>query len=181
MVRPQRSDAARNRELIVSAAVALFRKEGLQVPTEDIARAAGVGKATLYRNFPQREDLVGATLSESIDELQRLHERLIDDTDPDAALRAWLRALIAFSSTYRGLPGQVLDAASPSTFRETCDALEAHTIAQTARVKSIGASGRLNGTDLYLLANAAAWTVELSNDLDRAYAYLDVLLEGATK
>src|SRR6478735_3090144 len=55
--RPLRADAERNRERIVSAAARLFAEQGLSVPLEDVARAAGVGVATLYRRFPTRTDL----------------------------------------------------------------------------------------------------------------------------
>jgi AcrR family transcriptional regulator len=47
----------------------IFRKEGLKVPLEQIADRAGVGRATLYRNFPDREALLEATLQVTIDEL----------------------------------------------------------------------------------------------------------------
>lgn len=55
--KPLRADAERNRERIVTAAVRLFAQRGLSVPLEDVARAAGVGVATLYRRFPTRTDL----------------------------------------------------------------------------------------------------------------------------
>lgn len=55
--RPLRADAERNRERIVTAAADLFAQRGLSVPLEEVARAAGVGVATLYRRFPTRTDL----------------------------------------------------------------------------------------------------------------------------
>lgn len=55
--KPLRADAERNRERIVAAAAQLFAERGLSVPLEDVARAAGVGVATLYRRFPTRTDL----------------------------------------------------------------------------------------------------------------------------
>jgi AcrR family transcriptional regulator len=53
-----RADALRNRERIVTAAREMFVEFGPQVPLDEIARRAGVGNATLYRNFPERNDLV---------------------------------------------------------------------------------------------------------------------------
>ncbi|MFJ3586285.1 TetR/AcrR family transcriptional regulator [Streptomyces sp. NPDC090127] len=53
-----RADALRNRERIVCAAREMFVEFGPQVPLDEIARRAGVGNATLYRNFPERGDLV---------------------------------------------------------------------------------------------------------------------------
>jgi AcrR family transcriptional regulator len=69
---PSRRAARRARML--SAALALFRARALeQVSTDDIVRAAGVGKATLYRYFGTKEALVRACLD---DVLSRLNERL---------------------------------------------------------------------------------------------------------
>jgi len=53
-----RADALRNRERIVAAAREMFVEFGPDVPLDEIARRAGVGNATLYRNFPDREALV---------------------------------------------------------------------------------------------------------------------------
>ena len=52
-----RADALRNRERIVIAAREMFVELGPEVPLDDIARRAGVGNATVYRNFPDREAL----------------------------------------------------------------------------------------------------------------------------
>ncbi|CCK29437.1 TetR family transcriptional regulator [Streptomyces davaonensis JCM 4913] len=53
-----RADALRNRERIVSAAREMFVEHGPDVPLDEIARRAGVGNATVYRNFPDRDALV---------------------------------------------------------------------------------------------------------------------------
>ncbi|MDT9697153.1 helix-turn-helix domain-containing protein [Streptomyces sp. P17] len=53
-----RADALRNRERIVTAAREMFVEHGPDVPLDEIARRAGVGNATVYRNFPDRDALV---------------------------------------------------------------------------------------------------------------------------
>ncbi len=53
-----RADARRNRDLILAAAKAKFAVAGIEVPMDEIARAAGVGIGTLYRRFPDREALI---------------------------------------------------------------------------------------------------------------------------
>jgi AcrR family transcriptional regulator len=57
--REPRSDAARNHQALVRAAVAAVHREGPRVPMATIAADAGVGIGTLYRHFPTREDLLG--------------------------------------------------------------------------------------------------------------------------
>src|SRR4051812_35325784 len=56
--RPRRADAARNFDALVEAGREAFAEEGSAASLEDIARRAGVGIGTLYRNFPTRDDLI---------------------------------------------------------------------------------------------------------------------------
>jgi AcrR family transcriptional regulator len=61
--RPRRSDAERNRARILAAAREVFGESGLLAPMSEVARRAGVGIATLSRNFAAREDLIAATFA----------------------------------------------------------------------------------------------------------------------
>jgi formylglycine-generating enzyme required for sulfatase activity len=49
-----RADARRNREQLLVAARDVFVEQGVDAPLDDVARRAGVGIATLYRRFPDR-------------------------------------------------------------------------------------------------------------------------------
>lgn len=55
-----RSDASANRELLLDAASDVFAELGIGAPLYAVARRAGVGNATLYRNFPDRHALIMA-------------------------------------------------------------------------------------------------------------------------
>jgi AcrR family transcriptional regulator len=67
----ERSDAARNRQKILQAARVLFEKRSVtSVTMEEIARASGVGKGTLYRRFPHKGFLCQALLDEPTRALQ---------------------------------------------------------------------------------------------------------------
>lgn len=59
-----RRDAAANRSRLVAAAEDVFAQHGPQATLEDVAQAAGIGPATLYRRFPNKEALVREVLSE---------------------------------------------------------------------------------------------------------------------
>ncbi|MBX6389732.1 MAG: TetR/AcrR family transcriptional regulator [Frankia sp.] len=63
---PLRADARRNREQIIATATRAFADDGPDVPMEEIARLAGIGVGTLYRNFPDREALVRAVVRTSM-------------------------------------------------------------------------------------------------------------------
>jgi AcrR family transcriptional regulator len=58
--RRQRADARRNRESVLESARAEFAEHGLDAQIDDIARGAGVGVGTVYRHFPQKDDLLKA-------------------------------------------------------------------------------------------------------------------------
>lgn len=89
--RPHRADARRNFDAVLQAATEAYTELGAEVPMEVIARRAGVGIATLYRHFPTRADLMECVYMTSVDELVRYGHSL-DQSDPWAALIAWLRA-----------------------------------------------------------------------------------------
>lgn len=61
-----RADAERNRERVLHAAREVFAEHGLDASTNEIARRAGVGVATLFRRFPTRDDLVGAVFADKM-------------------------------------------------------------------------------------------------------------------
>jgi AcrR family transcriptional regulator len=87
-----RADALRNRELILEAARAVFAERGLDVGVEEIARRAGVGKATFFRRFPTKEALILAVFEGFVEEVEAASERaLVEETScPLAPLRAYL-------------------------------------------------------------------------------------------
>lgn len=69
---PLRADARRNRDAILRAAREVFSESGVTAPLELIARRAGVGRATLYRRFPTRDELVAAIFAADLEELQHV-------------------------------------------------------------------------------------------------------------
>jgi AcrR family transcriptional regulator len=67
----ERADAARNRQRILGASDRLFASRGAaNVTMDDIAKAAGVGRGTLYRRYPDRASIATALLDSHERELQ---------------------------------------------------------------------------------------------------------------
>ncbi|GAA2787727.1 helix-turn-helix domain-containing protein [Saccharopolyspora taberi] len=76
----ERADAARNRARILEAAAELFASRSpREVTMEDIARAAGVGRGTLYRRYPDRASIAVALLDKHEHALQ---ERMLRGDPP---------------------------------------------------------------------------------------------------
>jgi AcrR family transcriptional regulator len=73
---PRRRDARQNRERLIDEARSLIAEHGVDASLEEIARRADVGVATLYRNFPTRDDLVRALYDIAIAELFAVREEL---------------------------------------------------------------------------------------------------------
>ncbi|WP_395244099.1 TetR/AcrR family transcriptional regulator [Agromyces sp. MMS24-K17] len=89
--RPTRADARRNFDALVAAAGDAFAEHGVDASLEDIARRAGVGIGTLYRNFPTRDTLVEAVYLDEVAGVTSFADELADDLAPFDALAAWLR------------------------------------------------------------------------------------------
>jgi AcrR family transcriptional regulator len=100
--RPKRADALRNYEKLVAAAREAFTEAGRSASLEDIARRAGVGIGTLYRNFPTRGDLVQAVYVEEVEALSGSAEHLAD-LEPWAALSSWLQRFVGYVATKQAL------------------------------------------------------------------------------
>lgn len=77
---PERADAARNRTRVLAAAADLFvTRDARMVTMDDIAKAAGVGRATVYRRYPDTWSIAVALL----DDYERaLQERLMRGDPP---------------------------------------------------------------------------------------------------
>ena len=97
----ERSDAARNRRVILRTARRLFDERGVTCVTmEEVARASGVGKGTLYRRFPHKGFLCQALLDEPTRSLQRQTLEMLREPQPSALekLDAFLDSLAAFTA-----------------------------------------------------------------------------------
>ncbi|MGW0762639.1 TetR/AcrR family transcriptional regulator [Streptomyces sp. NPDC002814] len=107
--RKPRVDAARNREAVLAAADALFAEcdSPDAVTMADIAAAAGVGKATLFRGYGDRTGLIQALYSARLEPLRQAvtdgPPPLGPDTPPTERIPALLDALLCFKFDHRHL------------------------------------------------------------------------------
>jgi AcrR family transcriptional regulator len=91
----RRADAERNRAKILAAARSAFADLQAEVSMAEVSRRAGVGMATLYRNFPGRRELLEALYIDEVDAVCEAAETLEAET-PGALLFAWLHRFFVF-------------------------------------------------------------------------------------
>jgi AcrR family transcriptional regulator len=104
---PRRADAERNRDKILAAARAAFADPEAEISMAEISRRAGVGMATLYRNFPGRQELLEALYTDEVDAVCQA-AKIIDGATPRAALVAWLHRFSAFTASKRHIAAELL-------------------------------------------------------------------------
>lgn len=178
--RPLRADAARNRALLLAAAASEFAEHGLEASVADIARRAGVGKGTVFRHFPTKDDLIAAIVLDRLEVLGTLGEHLLSAEDPGAALLEFLTAA-----------AQQRQQQDLSFLQEARDSLPAVVEARTkmyqiiddlvARAREHGAlRDDVTGTDVILLMCApnhvTGYVPDASPDLWRRY--LAIIFDG---
>ena len=81
----------------------MFSAGGPEASLEAVARTAGVGIGTLYRHFPTREALFEAVYRHEVQQLADLAERLKEEAQPIEALRQWMRSIVKFVATKKGM------------------------------------------------------------------------------
>jgi AcrR family transcriptional regulator len=103
----RRADAERNRDKILAAARTAFADPEAEVSMAEISRRAGVGMATLYRNFPGRRELLEALFTDEVNAICTAAETL-DGQTPGTVLTAWLHRFSAFVTSKRHIAAELL-------------------------------------------------------------------------
>ncbi len=171
--KPMRADARRNRDAIIAAARQVFEQGGTLAPIDGIATAAGVGNATLYRNFPTREDLLAAVMAESFHAALR-DSRDLEQLPADDALAEWMFRVTWQLRIWQNLPtciaGAIGDDDSPVS--SVCAGLTERTGEFLERARSDGsATDAASAEDVFELLTTLSWGVDrFGDDQDRARA-----------
>jgi AcrR family transcriptional regulator len=87
----QRADAVRNRKRILDAARELFAEHGFDAQVDHIARRAGVGVGTVYRHFPNKEDLLEALIQARFEGLAAAAREGVRNPDPWDGFEGFMR------------------------------------------------------------------------------------------
>jgi AcrR family transcriptional regulator len=176
---PKRSDALRNRERILRVALSELTRDP-NVPLSAIARKAGVGQGTFYRNFPSREALILEIYSHEMTQVAQTATELLASRAPDAALRAWMDRLAEFALAKAGLADAIHKALSAAGTEKPTPA------ELLAAAELLLRAGEKAGTirpgvtsDDFLLAITGLFTIEPDERWkERSTRLLDLVMNG---
>ncbi|WNG86631.1 TetR/AcrR family transcriptional regulator [Mycobacterium sp. ITM-2016-00317] len=180
--RPMRADARRNRDAILAAARETFDEEGVLASIDGIALRAGVGNATLYRNFPTRDDLLAAVMEANTETALAEAEELSRSLTPREALAEWLFRLTWQMRIWHDLPYCIstarVDSASP--MNEACNPLLTQTATLLDAAKSTGdAIESITAGEIFELVTALSWGVDrFGDDIEAARRRVAVATAG---
>jgi AcrR family transcriptional regulator len=174
-----RADAEQRRQALLCAAAAVFLAEGVDAPLENVARAAGVGIATLYRRFPTRDALVEAVFEAKIAAYADRAEAAAQDA---AARHTTAGAWAAFAGYVRDICA--MQVADPPFGRVLLRPMQGSALFAGAHARAMRATRLLilharragvvrpdfSDTDLYLLAAATAALVADSGPIPAGQA-----------
>ncbi|MGK2878788.1 MAG: TetR/AcrR family transcriptional regulator [Solirubrobacterales bacterium] len=181
-----RADAARNRERILEAADEAFREGGLEVSVAEIARRAGVGSGTLFRNFPTKSDLIHAIVEMHMSQWLSEIDRALAAEDIGPAFDAFIERAVLFNYRDRGMLEAIQSGMlnEPDLMTCKCEAIDATekliARAQKAGVLRMG----LGADDIYALSSGAAESAHaavregLAKPKNAHTRYLDIMLAG---
>jgi TetR/AcrR family transcriptional regulator, mexCD-oprJ operon repressor len=140
----RRADAERNIAAILDAGLACFSRNA-DANMADVARAAGVGRVTLYRHFPSREALIDSVLAHAISQADTALEAVaVDDGPAPAALARLIHSSWRIVDHHRSLLAAAQRNLPPARIRH-------HHDQAMARVERLIARGQNEGdfrTDL---------------------------------
>ncbi|WTP62446.1 TetR/AcrR family transcriptional regulator [Streptomyces phaeochromogenes] len=177
---PQRSDAQRNRERILKVALVELTNSA-DTPLSVIARKAGVGQGTFYRNFPNRETLVLEIYRHEMQQVADSAAQLLETREPEQALREWMDQLARFGMAKAGLANAIQQATSgPGNLAKPGHAPVSEAAERLLRANEEAGTIRPGVTaDDFILAIGGLWLIDPAGDWQpRATRLLDLVMDG---
>ncbi|MGW7729189.1 TetR/AcrR family transcriptional regulator [Streptomyces canus] len=174
-----RSDAQRNRERILEVALAELSRAA-DTPLSAIAKKAGVGQGTFYRNFPNRDALVLELYRQGVQQIADTASVLLETREPDRALRAWMDHLAQFAMTKAGLAEAIRQATSSGKAAKPGHTPVTEAAGLLLRACEEAGAIRPGVTpDDFMLAIAGLWQLAPRDDWQpQATRLLDIVMDG---
>ena len=152
-------------------------KRGLDVQMDEIARKAGVGVGTVYRHFPNKDELIEALAADRFVRLAELADESLDQPDPWEAFVAFMRASAMIQVDDKAL-SEVL-VSRPETMRRASESVDmrnrvARVIDRAKEAGVVRADARPEDVPMVMCALAGASNHPMSNP-DR---YISLIIDG---
>ncbi|MET7850648.1 TetR/AcrR family transcriptional regulator [Streptomyces avermitilis] len=177
---PLRSDAQRNRERILEVALAELTRSA-DAPLSAIAKKAGVGQGTFYRNFPNREALVLEIYRYEMQQVADTAAQLLRTRAPDEALREWMDRFAQFAMAKAGM-AEAIRKATSAPGSPAKPGHEPVTEAAALLLNANESAGTIRPgvtPDDFILAIAGLWQIDPHSDWQpRAARLLDLVMDG---
>ncbi len=176
-----RSDARRNREKILAAASELFAQEGAGLCMDDLARRAGVGHATVFRRFPNKEELILAMFEDRLADVAEAVEQAASSEDAWEGLVAAMTYIAERQARDRGLMEAVgTEVFGSPRLREARMRVVEPMAGLLARAQEAGqVRDDLEALDVFFLITAAGHVSPCHFEIpDLWRRYLGVILDG---
>ncbi|MFD3581439.1 TetR/AcrR family transcriptional regulator [Streptomyces sp. NPDC058683] len=174
---PLRSDAQRNRERILEVALAELTRSA-DTPLSAIAKKAGVGQGTFYRNFPNREALVLEIYRHEMQQVADYATHLLETREPDRALREWMDRLARFAMAKAGLADAIRQATGTAAKPEYTPVTAASELLLRAAEKAGTIRPGVTADDFFL-AIVGLFTIDPQGDWEaRAARLFDLVMDG---
>lgn len=180
--RGPRADAERNRLRIINAAARVFAERGSETGLNHIARAAGVGVGTVYRNFSDKDAILDVLLDEKIDALVELADAAAKVEDAGAAVRDLMFGVMTMRASDRGLDAVLAGPARRSRFSAALE--ERFVPLARALVEQAIAAGELRpdfrAEEICLLGYMVGAVADITRDSDPGVweRYARLILDG---
>ena len=177
-----RRDAEANRLRIIAAARKVFAERGLEVTLDEIAAAAGVGIGTIYRRFPDKQELIDALFGQRLDEVAALAAASAPLPDPWDGLVHFIRESQQLQLADKGL-AELLHGGLAGHQRVLQARLRIGPLVDRL-VEAAQASGQLRpdvtAADIAMLATMLRAVADHTTDIgtDIWERYLTVILDG---
>jgi len=180
MTQAQRSDARRNRQLLLDAASEAFATNGVTTSLEAIADRAGVSIGTLYNHFGDRDGLVEAVLVDALGQMCVVADTAAALDDPWQAFENLIVGTCELQAVNRAV-ADILGNRYRATgeIHESCDHLMDRFVETISRAQ---AAGRLRSDfvpdDLGPIMWSVARVAEASETADAWRRHLGYVLDG---
>ncbi|MGZ8666113.1 MAG: TetR/AcrR family transcriptional regulator [Solirubrobacterales bacterium] len=175
--RAMRADARRNHARVLSAARKCMGRDGLEAGMDEIARCAKVGVGTVYRHFPNKDDLVEALAADRFQRLAELASEALEREDPRQAFDDFVRASARIQSEDRAL-SEVLTS-RPETMRRAAEGVDMLGLVAEVLGRAQAAGAIREDTrpeDVPMLMCALAGTYR--NPFNEPERYVSIVLDG---